>query len=194
MDIKLIFSLVALALLIAAIIPYIRDTLKGVTKPHLYTWIVWTGTGIIATSAYFYGNGGYPAYTSAVGTFLCVVVALLSLKYGTRDITLSDTVALCVCAVAGFVWLGLNNPLLSAIIGISIDIVGYWPTVRKTYAAPWSESLFSWGAWTLIPICSIAAVASYNAYTLINSVPILFVNAVFIAFMLYRRRLVPQPV
>ena len=193
MDVKFIFALLAFATITAAIIPYILDTLSGKTKPHIYTWLIWFFTGGIATAAYAHGDGGYPAITSAIGTGYCLIVFLLSFKYGTRNITVSDTIALVVAGVAIFLWVGLNHPLASAVLGISIDLVGYWPTIRKTFAEPWSESLASWALWTLTPIFSISALSSYNIFTLISPAPILFVNAVFITFMIIRRRSLPKP-
>jgi hypothetical protein len=194
MDIKLLSALVVACMLTAAIVPYVLDTLKGKTKPHLYTWLVWCVTGVIGTAALVYGGGGYPVYTMALGTAFCVLVFLLSFKYGTHNITVSDTLALIVCGVAIFIWLGLNNPLWSAVLGITIDIVAYWPTLRKTYAEPWSESLSSWFLWVLTPIFSILALDAYNVFTLINYVPISSINILFIALCLVRRKAIPKPV
>lgn len=193
MDLKLISAVVVACMLVAAIVPYILDIFKGKTKPHLYTWLIWVATGGIGTAALVYGNGGYPIYTMGLGTALCVLVVLLSFKYGTRNITLSDTLALIVCGVAIFIWVGLNNPLWSAILGVAIDVVAYWPTVRKTYVEPWSESLSSWVLWILTPVLSILALDAYNVFTLINYIPIFSINILFLAVCLLRRKTIPKP-
>lgn len=194
MDLKLISAIVVACMLVAATIPYVFDIFKGRTKPHLYTWLVWFFTGAIATAGLIYGGGGYPVYTMGLGTAMCFLFFLLSFKYGTRDIKTSDTVALAICVVAILFWVGLNNPLWSLILGISIDIVAYWPTLRKTYIEPWSESLISWIMWILTPVFSVLALDAYNVFTLINYVPIFFVNLVFLAICLSRRKMVPKPV
>ena len=193
MDFKLLFALAAFATIVAAIIPYVADTFRGKTKPHLYTWLIWSVTGCIATAAYMYGQGGYPAITSAIGTVFCIFVFLISFKFGTKDITLSDTVALVTAGVAVFMWLVLDNPLASALLGVSIDLIGYWPTFRKTYNEPWGESLSSWLLWMTTPLFSILALSSYNIFTLVYAAPIFTVNAAFIVFMLMRRRAVLKP-
>jgi|CXWL01.1.fsa_nt_gi hypothetical protein len=194
MDTKLLFALVAFALMVAAIVPYVLDTFKGKTKPHVYTWLIWTVTGGIATAAYIHGDGGYPAITSAIGTLFCVFVFLISFKYGTKNITVSDTIALIIAGLAIFMWVGLNNPLASVILGVSIDLIGYWPTIRKTYGEPWSEPLISWLLWTLIPLFSVLALNSYNIFTLLNPLPIAAINMAFILFFLIRRKSIPKPV
>lgn len=193
MDTKIIFALCALVLIVWAAVPYIRDILKGATKPHVYTWLVWSVTTGIAAAGVFYGHGGYPALTTAIGSAISFSIFFLSIKYGTRDITLSDTLALIFCAVAIFVWAGLHNPLWSVILAASIDIAAYWPTLRKTYVAPWSESLSSWILWLVTPVFSVLALSSYNIYTLVNYVPIFFVNAIFLMICLVRRKSIPKP-
>ena len=193
MDLKLLSAIIVACMLVAAVVPYVLDIFKGKTKPHLYTWLVWTVTGAIGTGALIYGGGGYPVYTMALGTAICGLIFLLSFTYGTRNITLSDTLALIVCAIAIFIWVGLNNPLWSAILGITIDIVAYWPTIRKTYGEPWSESLSSWILWILTPAFSVLALDAYNIYTLINYLPIFSVNLVFLALCLMRRKIVQKP-
>lgn len=194
MDFKLFFALVAVATMIAAIVPYVIDTFQGKTKPHLYTWLIWSVTGCIVTAGYMYGQGGYPVVTSAIGTVFCIFVFIISFKYGTRNITASDTVALLVAGVAVFMWIGLNNPLLSILLGVSIDLIGYWPTFRKTYIEPWSESLVSWALWIATPLFSVLALSSYNIYTLAGALPICAINIAFLVFCLLRRRAVPKPV
>jgi hypothetical protein len=193
MDIKIFFALASLALIISAMIPYIYGMFKQTNKPHLYTWLIWSITGCIATAAYIHGNGGYPAVTSGIGTALCILVFVLSFKYGTRNITVSDTVCLIIAAAAIFAWVVLNNPLASVILGISVDLIGYYPTFRKSYAEPWSESRMSWILWTVVPLFSILALSSYNVFTLINATPIFVINTVFLIFMHVRRGVVPKP-
>lgn len=194
MDIKIIYAFGALALIVAAAVPYIIDMLKGRTKPHVYTWLVWSITTGIAAAGVFYGDGGYPALTTGISSVISFVIFFLSFKYGTKNITLGDTLALIFCIVAIFIWLGLKNPLGSVVLAASIDIAAYWPTVRKTYFEPWSESLSSWTLWVLTPFFSILALSAYNLFTLANYVPIIIVNIAFLALCLFRRKSVPKPV
>jgi hypothetical protein len=105
-----------------------------------------------------------------------------------------DTITLLAALTAIFVWVGLNNPLWSVILGISIDLIGYWPTVRKAYAEPWSESSFAWILWTLAPLFSLLALDTYNLLTTAYYGPIFIVNALSVAMFLVRRRTLPKPI
>ena len=46
-NIKLILSGLAIALTFVAFVPYIRSILQGVTKPHVFSWVIWGTTTVI---------------------------------------------------------------------------------------------------------------------------------------------------
>lgn len=46
---KEIVGTIAVVLTFVGYVPYIRDTLKGKTKPHVYTWFVW---GLVTLAAF----------------------------------------------------------------------------------------------------------------------------------------------
>lgn len=73
-------------------------------------------------------GGGLGAIALTVGTICVFMVMLLSLKYGTRNITRSDTIILILALAAVFVWVQLDNPLLAVIMVTLIDLAGYVPS------------------------------------------------------------------
>ncbi|MBY0539617.1 hypothetical protein K2P56_04300 [Patescibacteria group bacterium] len=194
MDPKTIFFLIAFCLAVSAYIPYFLGIFKGETKPHAYTWLIWTITTGIGTAGVWYGGGGLPAITFATTTLLTFIIFLLSLKFGTKNITAGDTITLLAALTAVFVWVGLNNPLWSVILGISIDLIGYWPTVRKAFAEPWSESSLAWVLWTLAPLFSLLALDTYSLLTTAYYWPIFVVNALCVVMFSIRRHTLPKPV
>lgn len=193
MDPKTIFFLIAFCLAVSAYIPYFLGIFKGETKPHAYTWLIWTITTGIGTAGVWYGGGGLPVVTFATTTVLTFIIFLLSLKFGTKNITTGDTITLLAALTAVFVWVGLDNPLWSVILGISIDLIGYWPTARKAFMEPWSESSFAWVLWTLAPLFSLLALQTYNPLTTSYYGPIFAVNTLLVAMFLIRRRALPKP-
>lgn len=49
--IKEIFSIVSALIILAGAPPYLRDIMRGKTKPERATWFIWAMLGIIAFSA-----------------------------------------------------------------------------------------------------------------------------------------------
>jgi len=90
MDIKILFAVIATVLGILAFLPYFRDMFKLRTKPHTYTWLIWTLTQGTAVVAIWVGGGGWGALSLTVGLLLVFGVFLFSFKYRTKNITKSE--------------------------------------------------------------------------------------------------------
>lgn len=58
-DIKIILAIISTVVAIAlAFVPYLRDIFRRKTKPHTYTWLIWTITQGTAVAGLWYGGGG----------------------------------------------------------------------------------------------------------------------------------------
>ena len=128
-----------------------------------------------------------------VGFFCVVAVFFFSLKYGTKNVTKSDTIILVVALSAIFVWWQLHQPLLAIIIVSIIDVLGYIPSVRKSYAEPWSETLVSWFAFALSDVFALLALKEFNFLTATYLIAITAANIGLFLFCLVRRSFVYKP-
>jgi hypothetical protein len=165
MDIKLLFAVAATCIGLYSFIPYIRDMLAGTTKPHAYTWLIWTITQAVATVGIWTGGGGWSAYGLTIGTCLVGVIFILSLLYGTKDITRFDTLLLLGALSGIVVWYITDSILYAVILATLVDLVGYFPSFRKTWADPTSETRSMWVLWVISGACSLLGLENYNALT-----------------------------
>ncbi len=191
-NLKIVFA--ALSLFVAVVggfLPYFRDIFSRKTKPHAYTWLIWAITQGTAVAGLWYGGGGWGALTLTMGTVLVFFVFLLSLKLGTRNVTKVDTTILIAALLAIVVWWQLRNPLLAVIMVSVIDVIGYFPSLRKTFAEPWTETPVSWLMFALTNILSMLALSEYNFLTLAYLVAITAANICLLTICLVRRRVVP---
>ena len=194
-NIKLMFAILATVVIVGgAFLPYIRDIFRGKTKPHAYTWSVWTITQGTAAAGLIKGKGGWGTLALIIGTVFCLLIFLLSLKYGTRNITKGDTVVLAAALLAIVVWWQLESPLLAIFMVSVIDVLGYMPSFRKTFEEPWTETAISWAVFSLANILIIFALSEYNLLTLTYLVAITFANFTLLAICLIRRRVIPKKV
>jgi hypothetical protein len=178
----------AIALNVVAYYPYLRDMFRRIAQPHAYTWLIWTltqGTGALAS---WKGGGGWAAVIIGVGALLCLLIFLLSLRYGTRNITRGDTIVLIGALAAIYVWWGLSQPLLAVVMVSTIDGVGYWPTWRKTYKEPQSETLAFWIAMVTTSTLIIITTESWNLLTLLYPIVQVLANTGVVAAILLGRR------
>ncbi|MES2087944.1 MAG: hypothetical protein V4467_03035 [Patescibacteria group bacterium] len=191
---KLLLSLLTGILTIVGFVPYVRDIFLRKTKPHLYTWLIWVITQITATVAFLKGGGGnYGTFSLIVGNILVVLVFLLAFKYGTKNITKSDTFVLISALAAVVVWWWLRNPWLSVLMISIIDGLGYLPTFRKSFEEPWSETLSYWGIMTATSMLALAMSNKYNFLTSAYLTTLVVANTTVWNICFFRRKTIAKP-
>lgn len=194
MDIKLLFAVASIVVLILGYISYFRDIFAKTTKPHAYTWLIWAITQGTATAVAFYGGANWGTLSLAGGTVLVGVVFLLSLTYGTKNITKSDTGILILALLAIVVWWQTNNPLLAVLMVSAIDALGYIPTFRKSWSEPYSETLSFWFMMTLVMLFAGLSLSEYNLLTLTYIGTVAVANLMVLTLCVFRRQYVEKPV
>ena len=193
MDVKIILTVIATAIGVVAFFPYLRDTFSLKTKPHAYTWLIWAITQGTAVFGIWYGGGGWGALNLTIGTLFVIVVFLFSIKYGTKNITKSDTAILVAALSAIIIWWRLDQPLISVIMVSVIDVIGYVPSFRKSYQEPWSETLISWILFSASNIFAILALEEYNLLTVTYLAAITSANIALFLLCFFRRKFFPKP-
>lgn len=188
MDPKLILGILSSISVIVAFFFYFKEIFEQKTKPHIYTWIIWTITQGTATMAAIYGGSKFGSLGLIMMTILVASIAVLCITYGTKNITRSDTLILILALLAIVVWWKLDNPLLAVIMVSIIDGAGYIPTFRKTYEQPESESLSFWIAIQAANILAILAAHEYNLLTMTYIVMLTVLDAVMIGLVLRGRK------
>ncbi len=192
-DIKAIFAVASVVALGIGYFPYFRDIFRKTTKPHAYTWLIWTITQGTATAAAFFGGANWGVTGLAGGTMLVVFVFFLSFKYGTKNITRSDTGILLLAFSAIVVWRLTNNPLLSVFMVTAIDGMGYIPTIRKSWQEPWSETLVFWFVMAIGSVLNILSLGAINWLTAPYLAVLATLNLAVLSVCAFRRRFVPKP-
>jgi hypothetical protein len=191
---KIISAILSAIILTIAFFPYLRDMFRGRTKPHIYTWLLWSITQTTAVVGLWQGKGGIGAIGLTIGVFFVFFILILSLKYGTKDITKSDTFVLALAILAIFVWWQLKNLTLAVFMVSLIDALSYIPSYRKSWNNPWSETLFSWICFFVGDVFAVFALDSYNLLTLTYLVTIIVCNFVFIMLCVLRKRKIAAPI
>ncbi|NTV44698.1 MAG: hypothetical protein HGA67_03310 [Candidatus Yonathbacteria bacterium] len=182
------YSILSMACVVAGSVPYVRDTLKGKTRPHAYSWFVWFLTMGIATVGAWYGEGGWGAVSMIVFTVIVGLNFILSLRFGTRDITRGDTVTLAAALLAIAFWFVLDSPLWSVLLATAIDLIGYIPTIRKTWRDPSSETPSTWLFSVIGDMFALLALSAYNVLTVTYLAAIIMVNSIVFLVVVARRK------
>jgi hypothetical protein len=187
MEIKEILGTVAVLLALVSGVVYYVSILKGKTRPHLYTRLVWATVESIIFFGQYTTGGGAGSWVTAVGALLTFGIVILCIKYGTTDVTTSDRISFAAALLCIVPWVITKDPLWSVIFAILIDIWAIIPTLRKTWNSPSSESFFAWSISEVKIIFAFFALSTYSFTTWAYPVEAFIMNAILIFIIVYRR-------
>lgn len=181
---------IAVLLTFVGYIPYIVDTLKGKTKPHVYTWFIW---GVITLAAYALqvsADAGPGSLVTLAAAVVCLFIAALGLSVARseRNIDKIDTFCFVLALVAMSAWLGADQPVTAVILLSVADMIGFVPTIRKSWKHPYQETLFSYEMNTFRFALAIYALESYTLVALLYPLTWILANGLFSIFLIVRRR------
>lgn len=181
-------SLAAIALTFVAFIPYIRSIFNQHTKPHVFSWLIWSITTFIFFFAQLDDGAGVGAWPTGVSACITSFVAYLAyLKKA--DISISKTDSLFfVAAIASLIlWYFTSEPLSAVVVLTLIDTLGFAPTFRKVYDQPYQEDRAFYALIALRNIIAISALEHFSATTVLFPAVIAFSCSLLLVLITYRR-------
>ena len=187
MDYKSVLGAVALVIGLLSYIPYFRDILRSKTKPHAFSWFVWSVLTGIAFFAQIVKDGGAGAWVNAGTALMCLAVFALSLFKGEKNIARVDILSLLGAAVGIVIWTLTNDPVLAVILVTVIDALGFIPTYRKSYAKPHEETLSTYVVSATKYAISLFALGSYSLTTWLFPASLVVSNGLFVLLLIVRR-------
>ncbi|MDB5183146.1 MAG: hypothetical protein JWO47_930 [Candidatus Saccharibacteria bacterium] len=184
---KEFLALTATALIIAAYAPYVKDIVRGKTKPHVYSWLISALVTFIAFGLQLSDSAGWGAIPTCVAAVAGLLIFILSLRPGRASITKFDTVFFVIALTAAALWLIADQALLSVILIASVDILAFVPTFRKSWKNPDQETTSTYAVNALRFTLATVAVQHYTFITVLYPLSQAFCDGLFAAFLLLRR-------
>lgn len=189
MTYKDLLSAIAIALTFLSFFPYIRSIMRGTTKPHVFSWIIWGSTTLVVFLAQLADGGGVGAWPIGFSGVVTIYVAGLAYaKKSDISITRTDWLFLLTAMTALPCWYLTSDPLWAVVILTVVDVIGFGPTFRKAYRRPFDEQLTFFALMAARNIVSAIALEHYSPTTLMFPLVLAGACAIFIALVLYRRR------
>jgi hypothetical protein len=183
---KIIFLIIASMLTLIAVIPYVKDILKGTTKPNIVSWITWTLLTGVATAAEISAHEYVTAIFTGSAMITTGIIVVLGLRRGYVKYTSFD-VACQIGAVVGLIiWQIFGSPELGVIASVMIDFIGALPTIRHSWKHPDEETWQTYGICAIGGVFAIAALSDYNWVSLPYAVYIVLINVLFVAILIGR--------
>lgn len=186
---KTIFLVLSVLITLVAVVPYLRDILKGTTKPNLVSWITWSLLTGVATIAEFAAGEHVAAIFTGAACVETLAVVVFGLGKGFVKYTAFD-VWCQVGALVGFaLWWLFNSPAVAVMAAVTIDLIGALPTMRHSWLAPHEETWQTFALSGLGGCFALLALSSYNWTSLPYAVYIVLANVLMTGIILSREKL-----
>ena len=172
---------------IANTIPYIRDILRGTTRPHRGTWLIWAILAVIACLSQRAAGASWSMIMTATQAILTAVVVVLATRYGQGGIDRRDVslIAIAAAGVAGGVL--ASQPAVAIACVIAADLTALAMMTPKAYSDPHSETLTTYALASVGGALAASAVDTPDPCVLAYPIYYCIINAVT-AILLHRRR------
>lgn len=168
---------------------YFRSVVKGDTKPHIVSWFIWWLISFIIFTIQIYDNAWIWAFNIWFVAFLCFFIAFISFKKWNRKISKWDSFSLIFWILSIILWIFSDNPFLSVLLLILVDIFWFLPTILKSIQKPFEETETAYFlAWTWY-FLSIFAMNNISFLTIWFVVVSCFLNFVLAFIIFYRKRI-----
>ena len=188
LDFKTILSIIAIFITFIGYTPYFLDILKGKTRPHIFSWLVWGITTSIIFALQLNAGAGPGSWATLAVTLIVFTIFFLGLKNGKKDIKKIDVIFFILALLALPLWLIIKQPVFSIILLTLVDILGFASTIRKSWDDPHSETLLFYIITTFRHGLSFFALSTYNIVTWLSPVTWVVANALLGILLVARRR------
>jgi hypothetical protein len=186
---KEFLSAFAIALTFIAFFPYIHSILKGQTRPHVFSWIIWGSTTFVVFLAQLADKGGAGAWPTGVSGVITIYVALLAYrKKSDNSVTTIDWLFFIVAMSSLPLWYVTSDPLWAVVVLTSVDVIGFVPGFRKAYHYPFDEDLRFFVIIVVRNFIAIMALAHFSLTTVLFPLATAVASLLYILMVMLRRR------
>jgi len=185
---KQLLAATAIFLTLVMYAPYIRSIREGQTKPHAFSWIIWTLSTLVVFLAQLASHGGAGAWAIGMSGVVTAYIAVLAYWNRTDTATTrTDWIFLAVAVAALPCWLLTSNPLLAVVLLTGVELVGFGPTFRFAFRHPHEERIRFYFLGVVRSALVIAALEQYSLTTVLFPAAKAVVGVLLVAMIAYRR-------
>lgn len=168
-------------------ISYLKDVMRGVVRPHPYTWFIWSIVSLVTFLGGLAKGAGIGALPTGVAEGFTIVIFLFSLRYlrggEAGHIRPIDHYFLAAALIGLVPWVLTKDPTVSVVTVVLIDVIAFVPTLRKTWLHPASERPLLYEMNVARHILTLLSLQTYNVATTLHSLAMICLNTVMTAIL-----------
>jgi len=176
---------------LTAISFYVRDILRGTTKPNLVSWFMWFLAPVVAAGVSFSEGAGIsalPVFMAGFGPIVVLLVAIRNKNYYWR-LGIVDYACLALSLLALLSWVLFRASVWATVLAVLADGIAFIPTYIKSWQNPNTETLAPYFSGSINSSISILTLPLVFFVTAGFAVYLIFGNLIEIGILLLRRNL-----
>jgi hypothetical protein len=174
---------------VADTIPYARDTLRGATRPHRGTWLIWGVLAVVVCLSQRADGASWSLVMAGAQAVLTSVIFGLAIRMGEGGLSAADAILIAIAGAGVVGWVVAEEPILATACVIAADLIAAAMMVPKVYRDPGSETLVTFALASAGGALAAGAVGAADASLLCYPLYYCVVNAA-IALLIHHRRTV----
>ena len=188
-ELVVVLGVAAGAVGVADTVPYVRDTLRGATRPHRGTWLIWGVLAVVVCLSQYADGASWSLVMAGVQALLTSLVFLLSIRHGEGGLSPVELLMIAIAARGVLGWILAREPLVATACVVGADVIGGGLMVPKTWRDPESETLVTYVFASLGGALAAGAVGAVDLSLLLYPVYYCLSNGA-IALLIHHRRTV----
>ncbi len=168
---------------------YIRNTIRGVTKPNRVTWLMWSIAPVIGTAAALASGVTWatlPVFMAGLMPFLVFIASFINpnsyWKLGTFDYGCG-----ILSAFALILWYLTSEPAVAIVFSIASDCAAGIPTLIKCWKQPETETASGFTASGINNLMSFFVITNWNFANIAFPLYLVIFNTI-LAFPVVRKK------
>jgi len=184
-----ILGLLAGVVGIADTIPYVRDTVRGSTRPHRGTWLIWSILAIVVSLSQRADGASWSLIMAAAQAVFTSAIFLLSIRRGEGGLSAADVLMIALAGGGVIGWIVADQPVIATACVVVADLIGVAMMVPKTYRDPGSETLSTFALASVSGALAVGAVGELDLSLLLYPAYYCVANGALAVLIHHRRSL-----
>jgi hypothetical protein len=188
---KIAFGTVSLGVTVAAYWVYFHKILNEPNiRPQPTSWLIWGLVTLIAYVMQQLRGAGPGSWTTLLTVAACVEIVYMAIRKKKEDwrFTWLDGTSLGLALLAVSCYAATRDPTYAAVFATLADVIGYGPTISKSWSDPYSDSALAFSLNAAKFIVALPALWPWSIATSLYPLVVAIMNSIVTAILLKQRR------
>jgi hypothetical protein len=136
-----VFGVLAGVVGVVDTVPYVRDILRGSTRPHRGTWFIWGMLAVVVCVSQRADGASWSLVMAGTQAVLTTFIFVLAIRRGEGGLSATDGLLIAIAAGGMAAWVVVDEPLVATACVIVADLIAAAMMVPKVHRDPGSETL-----------------------------------------------------